>query len=114
MNSLEQQCRTKLEEERERIVGCLRIPAATDERGIRDPNEQRAAEQMELKLHCIDCALRRLAEARFGICQGCCGPIDAERLLVRPFADLCIDCQRCQERIPSGQNWPGRLSGAAL
>ncbi|MFL5803710.1 MAG: TraR/DksA family transcriptional regulator [Roseiflexaceae bacterium] len=114
MNSLEQQCRVKLEEERESIVGYLRIPAATDKRGIRDLNEQHAMEQMELKLRCIERALQRLAEAPFGICQGCCGPIDAERLLARPFAELCIDCQRCQERIPSGRYWSDRLSGAAL
>ena len=47
-------------------------------------------------------ALRRHAEGRYGICDGCGEQIDPERLAVRPQATLCITCQRRQEEIPRG------------
>ena len=46
----------------------------------------------------IDAALRRIEEGTYGICTNCGKPIPEERLEARPWATLCIDCQRDQER----------------
>jgi DnaK suppressor protein len=42
-------------------------------------------------------ALRRQAEGKYGICEGCGRPIPRERLRARPSATLCVDCQRERE-----------------
>lgn len=39
-------------------------------------------------------ALERLAGDRYGVCEGCGGPIAPERLEARPDARTCIDCAR--------------------
>jgi len=46
----------------------------------------------------IDAALERIEEATYGICTNCAKPIPEERLEARPWATLCIDCQRERER----------------
>jgi len=46
----------------------------------------------------IDAALRRIEEGTYGICTNCGKPIPEERLEARPWATLCIDCQRERER----------------
>jgi DnaK suppressor protein len=46
----------------------------------------------------IDAALRRIDEGTFGTCANCGRPIAEERLEARPWASLCIDCQREAER----------------
>jgi DnaK suppressor protein len=53
---------------------------------LRDHNEQHLAE--------IDAALARLDAGTYGSCTSCHGPVGAERLEARPWAALCIDCQR--------------------
>jgi DnaK suppressor protein len=45
----------------------------------------------------IDAALKRIEEGTFGICTNCGKKIAEERLEARPWATLCIDCQRDQE-----------------
>ena len=42
-------------------------------------------------------AMRRREEGQYGICESCGQAISAERLLARPEATLCIECQRHQE-----------------
>jgi DnaK suppressor protein len=42
-------------------------------------------------------ALRRQAEGKYGICEGCGRPIPRERLKARPSATLCVACQRERE-----------------
>ncbi len=49
-------------------------------------------------LAAIDEALARIDEGTFGICQRCGKPIAEERLEALPWATLCIDCKRLQER----------------
>ncbi|WP_409331548.1 TraR/DksA family transcriptional regulator [Trujillonella humicola] len=41
-----------------------------------------------------EAALARHAEGRYGVCEGCGGPIAAERLAARPTARTCITCAR--------------------
>ncbi len=46
----------------------------------------------------IDAALRRIENGTYGTCQMCGRLIDPDRLEARPWATLCIDDQRRQER----------------
>jgi RNA polymerase-binding protein DksA len=49
-------------------------------------------------LGAIDAALERIEGGTYGTCARCGTPISAERLEARPWATLCIDCQRQEER----------------
>jgi len=46
----------------------------------------------------IDAALKRIDDGSYGTCTNCGKQIPAERLEARPYATLCIDCQRDRER----------------
>ena len=46
----------------------------------------------------IDGALARIEEGTFGTCRACGGPIGEERLKALPWATLCIEDRRKQER----------------
>ena len=46
----------------------------------------------------IDAALGRIEAGTFGTCANCGKSIAEERLEARPWASLCIDCQRLAER----------------
>ncbi len=54
----------------------------------------RASRQLEA----VDAALARLDAGTFGVCRSCARPIPEERLEARPWAPLCIDCQRLEDR----------------
>jgi RNA polymerase-binding transcription factor len=45
----------------------------------------------------IDAALKRIEQGTYGICTNCGTQIPPERLEARPYATLCIDCQRVRE-----------------
>ena len=49
-------------------------------------------------LDAIDAALLRIDEGTFGLCERCGQSIDPERLEALPYATLCIDDKRKQER----------------
>jgi RNA polymerase-binding protein DksA len=55
-------------------------------------------ENSEHVLADIDAALKRIDDGTYGTCTNCGKPIAPERLEARPWATLCIDCQREQER----------------
>ena len=55
-------------------------------------------ENSEHVLADIDAALKRIEDGTFGICTSCGKQIPEERLEARPWATLCIDCQRERER----------------
>jgi DnaK suppressor protein len=57
---------------------------------LREHNEQHLA--------AIDAALARLDAGTYGRCASCHREIGAERLEARPWAALCIDCQRAASR----------------
>jgi DnaK suppressor protein len=46
----------------------------------------------------IDAALTRIDDGTYGICERCGHPIGAERLEALPWATLCIEDKRKQER----------------
>jgi RNA polymerase-binding protein DksA len=46
----------------------------------------------------IDAALVRIEEGTYGVCERCGKPIGGERLDALPWAKLCIDDKRKQER----------------
>jgi RNA polymerase-binding protein DksA len=50
------------------------------------------------QLEAVDAALVRLDEGTFGTCRNCGRPIAEQRLEARPWAPLCIDCQRLEDR----------------
>ncbi len=54
------------------------------------------AEQQELRD--IDAALQKIEQGTFGECEVCAGTIGYGRLSAIPFARLCIECQRAEER----------------
>ena len=55
-------------------------------------------EHSEQVLAQIDAALKRIDDGTFGTCSNCGKQIAEERLEARPWASLCIDCQREAER----------------
>jgi RNA polymerase-binding protein DksA len=55
-------------------------------------------ENSEHVLADIDAALKRVEEGTYGTCTNCGKPIPEERLEARPWATLCIECQRDRER----------------
>jgi DnaK suppressor protein len=55
-------------------------------------------ENSEHVLADIDAALKRIEDGTYGICTDHGEQIPVERLEARPWATLCIDCQRQRER----------------
>ena len=55
-------------------------------------------ENVERALAEIDAALRRIENGTYGTCVNCGQPIPPERLDAIPWATLCIDCKRKDER----------------
>ena len=49
-------------------------------------------------LYQIDEALKRMDEGAYGICRQCNKPISLSRLKAVPYASLCIECRRSEER----------------
>lgn len=71
----------------------------------------RQREQLLHKVRRIEAALKRLEEgATYGICQQCGGAIATERLVLMPYAELCMPCQSQLERRTLGVR---RLTPAA-
>jgi RNA polymerase-binding transcription factor DksA len=50
------------------------------------------------RLAAITKALERIEQGSFGLCVSCAAPVAAERLAALPWASLCIDCKRREER----------------
>jgi RNA polymerase-binding transcription factor DksA len=42
--------------------------------------------------------LARIDSGKYGLCANCLQPIAADRLVVRPFATLCMGCQNQFDR----------------
>jgi RNA polymerase-binding protein DksA len=100
---------------------CNRVPASRDSRHARGRDrrgDQRGGhhlgdsaagtldreidytleEHSEQVLGQIDAALVRIEDGTYGTCTNCGKPIPEDRLEARPWASLCIDCQRAAER----------------
>ena len=50
------------------------------------------------QLEQINEALARIGEGKYGICAECFKPIEADRLVIRPYSTLCMGCQNRQDR----------------
>ena len=89
-----------LEDETEEITGGgsdnhpADVATATVDREI----DYTLEENSEHVLQAIDEALQRIEEGTYGKCGNCGKPIEPERLQLLPYATLCIDCKRLQER----------------
>jgi RNA polymerase-binding protein DksA len=70
------------------------IATATFDREMASTLEQNSTHVLEE----IEAALIRLDDGTFGVCQRCGNAISEERLDALPWATLCIDCKRKQER----------------
>lgn len=57
----------------------------------------RATEEQAL-LYSIDEALKRVEDGTYGSCLQCTKPISKKRLTVVPHTELCIDCQKKDEK----------------
>jgi RNA polymerase-binding protein DksA len=110
---------TMLEEERARVVAAIdnlhaehpgSISDETGEDAVYDNHLADTAtetydreldysleENSEHVLAEIDAALTRIEDGTYGQCTNCGRQIPEERLEARPYATLCIDCQRQRE-----------------
>jgi len=111
--------RTMLEDERGRVVAAIdnlhnehpgSISDETGEDAVYDNHLADTAtetydreldysleENSEHVLTEIDAALKRIADGTYGQCTNCGTQIPEERLEARPYATLCIECQRHRE-----------------
>jgi DnaK suppressor protein len=55
-------------------------------------------ENVRAALTQIDRALHKLENGSYGLCDKCGKPIGEGRLSIAPFATLCVDCKRLDER----------------
>jgi DnaK suppressor protein len=108
-----------LEEERERVRAAIEYLHQENPGSIEDETSERTLdnhlaetasvtldreidytleENSEHVLTAIDAALGRIAEGTYGLCERCGQEIAQERLRAIPYATLCIDCKRKDER----------------
>ena len=113
------QFRTRLEEERTRVQDAIENLHRENPGSLNDETEETSgdnhlgdvatatfdremAETLEDNsthvLSEIDAALARIGNGTFGTCEVCGKPIDEERLEALPWATLCIEDKRKQER----------------
>jgi RNA polymerase-binding protein DksA len=50
------------------------------------------------RLKSIDAAITRIQQGRYGLCVKCGKKIPMDRLKAIPYAVMCIDCQKGEER----------------
>ena len=55
-------------------------------------------ENAEQLVHEIDVAVARIDAGTYGTCARCGQPIPEDRLEAVPYATLCLDCKRIEER----------------
>lgn len=72
------------------------VDAALD--SAQDEISSQLAEVESRELASIENALLRMREGQYGICEGCSCSIPMARLNALPYATLCINCQREQEK----------------
>lgn len=76
-----------------------RLEAQLESGDDHDPVMVRALRgNIRCQLQQISHALARIEEGKYGICANCLKLIEADRLVVRPYSTLCMDCQNRQDR----------------
>jgi DnaK suppressor protein len=112
--------RSRLEEERGRVAAALDHLRSENEGSLQDEVDVSAVdnhlaetasvtldreidyslEENETRLlAAIDSALRRIQDGTYGRCERCGEEIEEERLEALPWATLCIDDKRRDERV---------------
>jgi DnaK suppressor protein len=100
-----------LEERQNRILQRVNLKNENDPTRVRNPDSSDLAqdyymqernsvlnERLEGTLEQVEAALYRLKVGSFGTCKSCGKNISAARLEALPLAELCIDCQKEEER----------------
>jgi RNA polymerase-binding protein DksA len=88
-----------LEDETEEIIGGNDNHLGDSATGTLDREiDYTLEENSEQVLQQIEEALQRIDDGSYGTCRRCGREIAPERLEARPWATLCIDCQRELER----------------
>ena len=111
--------RSRLEDERARVVSALENLRAENAGSMEDEVDEShldnhmaetasatidreidySLEESEARmLAAIDAALARIDAGTYGTCERCGREIEAERLVAIPFATLCIEDKRREER----------------
>ncbi|MBI4974337.1 MAG: TraR/DksA C4-type zinc finger protein [Candidatus Omnitrophica bacterium] len=67
----------------------------------RDFSLGRATEEQKL-LYAIDEAMKRIEDGTYGNCLQCGKSISKKRLIAVPHTELCIDCQKSDEKDHAG------------
>jgi RNA polymerase-binding transcription factor DksA len=99
-------CREKLELEKSVLLAYRKDPAP------RDYGDHAVVRRRTVTLYQVKQALKRMTAGQFGYCRHCGRPINFERLMVLPYAELCVECQRCLERETLGKC--GRIAPTTL
>lgn len=80
-----------------------------------DEISSQLAEVESRELGHIEEALLRLRDGRYGDCDACDKPIPLARLQAVPYATMCINCARQQEKtIPRFSNFSGDSAEATV
>ncbi|MDQ2982763.1 MAG: TraR/DksA C4-type zinc finger protein [Actinomycetota bacterium] len=87
-----------LEDETEETMSVDNHPADVATATVDREIDYTLEENSEHVLRAIDEALERIEAGTFGICSNCGKPIEPERLELLPYATLCIECKRLEER----------------
>jgi len=82
--------REQLEKRRDELKTAISVVPAEEVRSTGAP-------LVEL-LHDVDAAVQRMDEGTYGICEGCQGTVEKERLISDPLAQLCLDCLSADEQ----------------
>ncbi len=112
-----EELRARLEDERRRVteaIANLRHEGSIEDEVDEHPLDNHLAEtasatierEIDLSLRensehvlaAIDAALQRIEDGTYGRCARCGREIEAERLEAIPYATLCIECKRLEER----------------
>jgi|SRR3989344_5928594 len=114
---LQEQLKTKLEEEKKNLEKELGNFAKEDkkvkgnwdakypgnERGNKEEEADEAGEyenllsleqSLELKLKDVNLALEKIGQGKYGICERCGKEIEEDRLMAYPGGKLCINCNK--------------------
>lgn len=73
-------------------------PADTGSANVARDRAQSLSSHARSLLTAIDTALVRMDEGSYGTCERCGSTIEPDRLEALPYATLCMDCKRREER----------------
>lgn len=114
--TLQKQLRAALEQEREELLGQVSDldaesdvsrwrdggfdddPADSGSANLERDRAQSLSGHARRMLGEVEAALERMDAGEYGTCANCGAAIERERLKALPYATLCMDCKRGEER----------------